>query len=107
MLIDCVYVEILVYDCLEHRYGFPTAFLSRLCVNTPNTLLELLWLCRDICMWDYSYIVTLRCCDLEPVGVNKWTGLEISMTQGAFGYPYVSMHRVIINGCWANAFGIY
>ena len=67
MLIAGVEVEMLVYDCLEHSYGVPTAFLSRLCVDTPNTLLELLWLCRDICMWDYSFIVTLRCHDVEPV----------------------------------------
>lgn len=97
-------VEVLVYDCLEKMYVVPTKFRKKLVYDSPKTYLELLALCHSIAMDDYAYIVTLRCADVEPFEDGKYYGIEIDLTQGAYDYPYVSVRRVILNGCWAKAY---
>lgn len=96
-------VEVLVYDCYINMYGVPVPFRNKLMYDTPKTYSELLMLCRDIVMYEYSYIVTIRCWDIEPFEDETYNGVQIDMTQGAYDYPYVSVKRVIIRGCWANA----
>lgn len=103
-IIEKTCVEVYVYDTLSKMYIVPTPFKKGLMFDTPNTYSELLMMCRDIAMYDYAYIVTIRCCDIEPFDNDWYNGIAIDITQGAYDYPYVSVKQFILHRCWANAY---